>query len=145
MADKNVCPTTMSAPRYIWGAISIGPGSIWGVPGSIIVACGMPGGQAGGGQHLSPRLNQPPAALRQLLQPDNAAITSAVASSKNTFLGMISSSAVDRVALKLCQGNSSPRLTWCKRNRGVLAAFAADHGAGPAELAAGAARTESLR
>jgi hypothetical protein len=40
----------------------------WGVVGSIMVACGPPGPQAGGGQVLqrSPRLNQ---LLHELLRP----------------------------------------------------------------------------
>src|SRR5262249_46298005 len=78
----------MSAPHYGCGEISIGPGSTCGELGSIIVVCGMPGGQLGGGQHLSPRLNQPPLDCRQLLQPARFATASAKPATKNTFFDM---------------------------------------------------------
>jgi hypothetical protein len=114
---------------------SIGPpGIICGEPGIIIVACGIPGGQAGGGQHLSPRVNQPP--VRQLLHPENAATTRAVAASKNTFFVMISSWAVERCPGKLCPGNSSSQQVRCKRNGGVLAAVARGGRSGTADGAA---------
>lgn len=123
---------------YIDGMTSIGPpGSTWGEPGIIIVACGIPGGQAGGGQHLSPRVNQPP--VRQVLQPENTATTSAVAASKNTFFVMISSWAVNRCAGKLCPGNSSSWRVRCKRNGGVLPTVARGHQTGIADCVGHAA------
>src|SRR5437868_5902123 len=125
----------MSAPRYIDGMTSIcPPGIICGEPGSIIVACGTPGPQGGGGQHLSPRVNQPP--VRQVLQPVSAAMTSAVAASKNTFFVIVSSWAVDPCDGKWCPGNSSSWSMRCKRNGGFLAPVAGLHRAGTAERAA---------
>jgi len=100
---------------------SIGPpGNTCGEPGIIIVACGIPGGQAGGGQHLSPRVNQPP--VRQVLHPDIAATRSTVTATKNTFFVISTSWAVDPRAGMLCPGNFSSRLMRCKCNDGFLAA-----------------------
>jgi hypothetical protein len=74
---------------YSVGAISIGPGSTWGVMGIIIVA---PGGQAAGGGpilHLSPRLNHPPHICRHLLHPAALVATSVSTVSKSTFFIMV--------------------------------------------------------
>jgi hypothetical protein len=107
---------------YKFGATSIGPGSVCGEVGSIIVACGPPGPQAGGGHtlHRSPRLNQLLHALRQVLQPERLAIVTITAVSKSSFLLMV----VLRISTQvfpLLPGNSSPAMTRCKRSGGILA------------------------
>jgi hypothetical protein len=107
---------------YNVGATSIGPGSVCGELGIIIVACGPPGPQAGGGHvlHRSPRLNMLLHALRQVLQPERLAIVTITAVSESSFLLM----AVLRISTQvftLLPGNSSPAMARCKRNGGNLA------------------------
>jgi hypothetical protein len=82
-------PSPANLP-YNVGATSIGPGITCGVPGIIIVACGIPGGQSDGG-HLSPRLNQPPLICRHLLQPARLVTTSTNPANRNSFFDISSS------------------------------------------------------
>jgi len=93
-----------------------------GLDGSIMVAWGTPGPQAGGGQHLSPRLNQ---LLQELLRPHElqptrlAMVTTTPVSMSSFFvLSFFSRGAQE---CRCFRSNSRRAGVRCKRNGCLLA------------------------